>query len=455
MNIASAVALREMPASDVRPLAADLAKGKVGLIEFARKAGRDILSVIPEETLHETYLRGPANLHYVCDPEIITEVLVGKGRHFPKSSFTKNVIGSAVGNGLILAEGDKWKAQRRRYSPLFAARNLPVMVAHMAGTGIEMARSLEKTDGMIDIANAAQEATLTNISKVMFSGLETVAPATVREALRRYTAFISYMSLFDLMGMPGWMPRLKWLRNKEPVRHVRNLGLNVILSRRAKMHDVPEDFLDLMIAALEEDFEEVDTTVDNLLTFVVAGYETSANTLAWALYLLALYPDVQDALRQEVRAACPQGPIPYESVSQMPALLAHIRETMRLYPAAALYARDATEPLESKGITFKKGDAIMLPVYSLHRNTKLWEEPDQYRPDRFLDRKYPRGQFIPFGDGPRICIGAHYAETEIMVLLASILRRVRIELSTHAIPKPVLTFTMRPSGPIILNVGPV
>jgi len=236
---------------------------------------------------------------------------------------------------------------------------------------------------------------------------------------------------------------------------VRALGYNVIQSRRAKAHDTPQDFLDLMIAALEEDFEDIDTTVDNLLTFVVAGYETSANTLAWGIYLLALYQDVQQHLRAEIEAATGGGPVTFEAVQQMPHLQAHVRETLRMYPASALFARDATEELTVKDVTFKKGDAILLPVYSMHRNSSLWDAPDTYRPDRFLTFKPPRGQYIPFGDGPRVCIGAQYAETEIMVLMAEFIRGLHFGLSGHPIPDPVLTFTMRPGGPILLTAEPV
>lgn len=199
----------------------------------------------------------------------------------------------------------------------------------------------------------------------------------------------------------------------------------------------------------------VETTVDNLLTFVAAGYETSANTLAWGLYLLALYPEAQTALRREVMAACADGPIPFHSLEAMPALLAHVRETLRLYPAGALFARDATEDMEAKGVTFRRGDVIMFPVYSLHRNARLWDDPEDYRPDRFLNASYRRGQFIPFGDGPRVCIGAQYAETEIMVLMASLLREVEFAMSSQPVPEPVLTFTMRPGGPMVLTVAPV
>lgn len=189
-------------------VSAELATSDVGLIDFARKAGKNIFSVIPDATRTQKYLRGPANIHYVCDPEMITELLAGVGRNFPKSQFTRNVIGPAVGNGMILAEGEKWRAQRHRYAPLFAARNLPVLTSHFAATGDELADFFALANGEVDVADAAQEATLANISRVMFSGNEAVAKRDIRDGMRRFTDYISYMSLFDLMGLPKWLPRL-------------------------------------------------------------------------------------------------------------------------------------------------------------------------------------------------------------------------------------------------------
>lgn len=432
-------------------IAAELAKNDVGLIDFARKAGKNIFSVIPDATRTQKYLRGPANIHYVCDPDMITDLLAGVGRQFPKSQFTRNVIGPAVGNGMILSEGEKWREQRHRYAPLFAARNLPVLTSHFAETGEDLADFLLAANGEVDVADSAQEATLANISRVMFSGNEAVAKKDIRDGMRRFTDYIGYMSLFDLMGLPTWFPRLKWLRSKKAITDLRQLTRSVIESRQAQRHDEPEDFLDLLIQALESDREDIETTIDNLLTFVAAGYETSANTIAWALYLLALYPDVQEKISLEVVSACPDGPLKFETLPQLPLLQAHVRETLRLYPAGALFARDATMDAEINGVKFKKGDVIMFPVYSLHRNEMLWDKPEEYQLERFLNRKYSRGQYIPFGDGPRICIGAQYAETEIMVLLGAILRKVKLGLTSHPVMAPNLTFTMRPGGPIILN----
>jgi len=445
-----------LPEREQPPLVkADLAQGDIGLVEFAKKAGRNIFSVIPDATRTQTYLKGPANFHYVCDPDMVTELLAGAGRRFPKSQFTHNVIGTAVGNGMILSEGAKWKEQRQRYAPLFAARNLPVLTAHFAQTGEELADFFAEAKGKVDVADAAQEATLTNISRVMFSGNEAVSKQDVRNGMRRFTDYISYMSLFDLMGLPKWFPRKKWLKSKEPIHSLRKLARDVIETRQAKRHPDPEDFLDLLIEALEADKEDIDTTVDNLLTFVAAGYETSANSIAWGLYLLAMHPEAQARIRQEVLKACPAGPIAYENLPDMPLLQAHVRETLRLYPAGALFARDATEETTIKDVTFKKGDVIMFPIYALHRNEALWEDPEAYQLDRFLGASYPRGQYIPFGDGPRICIGAQYAEAEIMVLLASVLRKASFEMSDEPLPELVLTFTMRPGGPIVLNARPL
>jgi cytochrome P450 len=437
------------------PVQAEMAKSKVSIFTFVRHAGRNLLSVIPEETKNKRYVRGPARLHYVCDPVIITAILVEHAEVFPKSQVTKNILGSAIGNGMILSEGPVWKAQRRRYAPLFAARNLPVLARHFADTGLALAKRLAAAGSDVDIVHLAQEATLGDISRVMFSGSEAVDTETVRVGLKRYTEHVADMSLFDLMGLPPWVPRLKWLKSRKPVTEMRDLARRVITDRQAARRDEPEDFLDLMVAALTTDGEEIETTIDNLLTFVVAGHETTANTLAWALYLLALYPEVQGALRSEVTDLCPEGPVTFEAVQKMERLNAHVSETLRLYPAAAFFARDAATDIELGGISFRKGDAIYFPIYALHRHATLWESPDAYQADRFLTTQPERGQYLPFGDGPRVCIGAQYARTEVAVLLASLLRGVDFALGSGAIPRPVVTITMHADGPLFLKTASV
>jgi cytochrome P450 len=437
------------------PKVAKLASEPVRLLDFARNAGRNMLEVIPDETLFELYVRGPARIHWICDPEVVTELLLGPGRRFPKASFTKQILGSAVGKSMMLSEGSVWREQRQRYAPLFAARNLPTLAKHFSETGYNLSRELAFGADAVDVADISKKATLANICKVMFSGSDLVNPLVVREGLERYFEHISRLSLFDIVGLPSWVPRAKWLRSRAPVTSMRSLARNVIEGRRAERRTVPLDFLDLMIEALDLDNEDIERTVDNLLTFVVAGHETAANTLAWGLYLLALNPQAQCEIRAEIMQVCSQDRIRFDDLQRMPLLRAHVHETLRLYPAAAFFARDASEDLQVKNVVIRRGDPIFFPVYSLHRHRRLWQDPDSYQLDRFLKVKPPRGQFIPFGDGPRVCIGAQYAETEIMVLMASIVSKVRLSLTNYAIPEPLLTFTMRPSGPLRLGVTPV
>ena len=343
------------------PIEAELAKTDIGLLDFARKAGKNIFSVIPDATRTQKYLKGPANIHYVCDPEMVTELLAGVGRSFPKSQFTRNVIGPAVGNGMILSEGEKWRAQRHRYAPLFAARNLPVLTSHFAATGDDLAGFFARADGEVDVADAAQEATLTNISRVMFSGNEAVSKRDVRQGMRRFTDYISYMSLFDLMGLPTWLPRVKWLRSTKAITDLRQLTRDVIANRQAQRHAEPQDFLDLLIEALETDREDIETTVDNLLTFVAAGYETSANTVAWGLYLLALHPEAQTTLRAEIAAACSDGPITFETLPNMPLLQAHVRETLRFYPRRCAFCTRRDQRYGNQGGLLQEGRCYHVP----------------------------------------------------------------------------------------------
>ncbi len=437
------------------PIESDMAHANPSLFKFAARAGKNLLSVIPAETKRSLYVKGPARIHYVCDPEKITQILVKDAAIFPKSQVTKNILGSAVGNGMILSEGQVWKDQRRRYAPLFAARSLPDLTKTFAETGQSLGGRMAEAPGVTDISSIAQDASLTDISKVMFSGSEAVSLDTVRDGLKDYTAYVADMSLFDLLGLPSWVPRLKWLKSSRPVSNMRDLARVVIQARMEVEFDEPRDFLDLMVAAIRDDAEDLEQTVDNLLTFVVAGHETAANTLGWGLYLLAMFPNMQDAIRSEVMAACGEAPVIYDALEEMPLLEAHVNETLRLYPAAAFFARDVAEDCSLGDLPLKKGDAVFLPIYALHRHAELWDNPDAYLPDRFNGASVPRGQFIPFGDGPRVCIGAAYAKTEIKVLLASVLQQVRVRLGDAPIPKPIVTITMHPEAPIRLQVDAV
>jgi cytochrome P450 len=195
---------------------------------------------------------------------------------------------------------------------------------------------------------------------------------------------------------------------------------------------------------------------DNLLTFIVAGHETTALTLGWALYLCAFDPKIQEAARDEARALLQGRTATAEDVANLPLTRQIIDETLRLYPPAALVSRTAKRADTLCGREVRAGDTVMLPIYALHRNALLWDNPDSFAPARFADRKsIERYAYLPFGDGPRVCIGASFALQEAVIILATLLSRFRFTAVPGKSPKPVMILTLRAEGGIWLTVDPL
>jgi cytochrome P450 len=212
--------------------------------------------------------------------------------------------------------------------------------------------------------------------------------------------------------------------------------------------------LDLLVEAGEgeEGFSTVDIR-DNLLAFIVAGHETTALTLAWALYLCGLDQGVQERLRAEARAVLKGRAATAQDVPYLPYTRQVIDETLRLYPPAAFLSRQASEPDLILGAEILPGDTVTVPIYAIHRHEALWSAPERFDPDRFADPKaIARYAYLPFGDGPRICIGASFALQEAVILLATILARFRVTPVAGKTPVPTLLITLRPEGGVWCHV---
>ena len=191
---------------------------------------------------------------------------------------------------------------------------------------------------------------------------------------------------------------------------------------------------------------------DNLLTFIVAGHETTALTLAWALYLCAFDPDVQDRAATEARAILGDRAAAAADMERLPLIQRIVSEALRLYPPAAFLSRAAQAHDRLCGREVRPGDTVMLPIYALHRHHLLWTNPDAFDPDRFLTPP-DRYAFLPFGAGPRICIGAGFAMQEAVIILATLLSRFRFTAIAGRAPEPRMILTLRPHGGVWLNVA--
>jgi len=230
-------------------------------------------------------------------------------------------------------------------------------------------------------------------------------------------------------------------------------------ARRERGRDGVPDLLDLLLEGEDPKTKRQMNTAelrDNLLTFIVAGHETTALTLAWSLYLCAFDQEVQDRARAEARGVLGDRACTGEDVEHLPYIRQIVDEALRLYPPAGMVSRTAMADDTLCGREVKKGDTVILPIYALHRSHLLWEEPDAFRPERFADRKaIDRYAYLPFGDGPRICIGASFAIQEAVIILATLLNRYRFTPVKGRDPDPVMILTLRPEGGVWLEAEAV
>ncbi len=447
---------------DTEPLPprATLAPGPMGVLATFAAARRNVLSMVPEASLHRPVVSGsfPRRWHMLTDPAALRRVLRERVEDYPKSVVTKLVLQPGVGNGLFVAEGADWLWQRRAAAPAFAARNIAALAPVMSAAAGRAADRIAAVAGRraFDAFAEMVTATFEVIADVTVSGAGFDRDATHR-AIERYIDEVARVSLLDILGFPPWVPRPERAFAARTVRAMKAGADAAIAARLAAGPRPVPDLLDLMAAARDPQTGRRMSPAelrDNILTFIVAGHETTALTLAWALWLLATHPDAQDRARAEVRAVAGDGPVGAERAAAMPFLRAVIDEALRLYPPAGFLARTARAADELAGARVLAGDTVMLPVYALHRHRRLWDAPDAFKPERFLGPPPDRFAYLPFGDGPRICIGAAFAVQEALIILATILQRVRLAAVPGRAPRPVMILTLRPEGGVWLTAEP-
>lgn len=440
------------------PAHARLATQPLGLLGSLRAARRNLLEILPAIAVRQPMVSGRTGLrwHMVMDPVSIRRILLEKAADYPKSKATKNILKPAIGNSLFIAEGAHWRWQRRAAAPVFSHRNItalsPIMEAAARASGDRFAA----TNGApVDVMEEMVQTTFDVISDVTFSGENVFDSGAVHQAIDAYIAEAGKISLLDMLGVPDWVPRPGRMFMGQGVNRMKEIADQAINARRGAASGEIPDLLDLLLAGEDpETGRQMNTPElrDNLLTFIVAGHETTALTLSWALYLCAFDPSVQDRARAEVMNVAKDRDVGAADLPNLPFMRAIVDETLRMYPPAGILSRTATAADELCGREVRPGDTVMIPIYALHRHSLLWDNPDSFDPDRFLtDKKMDRYAYIPFGDGPRICIGASFAIQEAVIVLASLLARFRFSLVEERPPNPVMILTLRPENGVWLR----
>jgi cytochrome P450 len=398
--------------------------------------------------------------HYIRKPEHMKAVFLDQADIFAKSQFQKKLVGPALGDGLLTAEGEHWKFQRRAASPAFridALRALVPAFSHSAQETID--RILTMPPGQtVDVMEEMQHATLDVIVETILGGAD---PDFGYERMARIvTDYIEHMGkpdVLDLFGAPPWLPRPWGGKGRRRAAELQKSAVNAINRRRASGGQ-QKDLLGLLLAARDPETSRglSDTELrDNVVTFIGAGHETTALTLTFALYLIANAPEVQDRLVREVLDVCGDRSIDAAMVDDLVFHEQVIKEAMRLYPPVALIDRVATQDTNIGDVEVKKGDFAFNLIYIMHRHKTLWESPERFDPERFSPenaKKLHRFQYMPFGAGPRICIGMKFAYMEAVAMLATLVRDLRwLPNAAHTV-EPNIRITLRPEGGMPLFV---
>jgi unspecific monooxygenase len=412
-----------------------------------------------QRAYEEAIIRGSffgRNSFTLNTPDAIRHVLVDNYENYTRTPTGLRVLRPMLGQGVLIAEGRAWKHQRRTLAPAFTPRNVTTLVPHMWTAIDETIASLQgKVRQPINLREMMQHMTLEIAGRTMFSfGMDSHG-ATLRDFVTEYGGRLARPSLLDLMLPRSWPSPLDFPRARFRKRWTAFVG-RLIAERRAagKAEGAPpRDLFDLMIEARDPETGKgfSDTQLgDEVATMILAGHETTATALFWSLYLLALDPMTQDEVAAEAKA----GPLDVERLKFTRAVL---DETMRLYPPAFLIARAAAGPDTIAGHEIRKRDVIMIAPWLLHRHERLWREPNAFIPQRFVSPAPPPDRFayLPFGVGPRICIGAHFALTEATLALAKLIGTFRIELIDKKTPViPVGVVTTQPDHSPMFSIRP-
>ncbi|HTZ70004.1 MAG TPA: cytochrome P450 [Acetobacteraceae bacterium] len=391
-------------------------------------------------------------------PEAIRHVLVSNAANYRRNPATRRILAPIIGDGLFLAEGEAWRHQRRTIAPALAPRAMPMLARHVMNAAMAAESSLRRLAYRpIILLPHLQALALAIAGQSMFS-LEMKQHATeLRTLITEYGRNYAQPDIFDLLFGGRIAGSVERGRASFRVRWLAFLD-RLIEARRTQPPGGERDLFDLLDAARDPETGEAFSHAqlrDEVSTMILAGHETTAVTLFWSLYLAALYPEVGRDLAMEARAADLDRD-PAEALAHLPRIRAHVDEALRLYPPAFLMTREAVADGQILGRPVAAGTVVVISPWVLHRHRRLWRAPDMYDPARFLPGAAPpeRFAYLPFGAGPRICVGMNFALTEAVLVLARLLRGFRIELCAPGTVLPRGIVTTQPDREVRFLLAP-
>ena len=424
-----------------------------------RAALRDPLSSWPASLFEGQVLDsklGPMRSIATPRPEDVETVLLNKNDAFRRSPMVRLMLSRAMGDGLIIADGESWRLQRSIAAPVFRHSELEKLVPVFDKAAIRLAARFG-VGGVHTVLEPLTDATLDIILESLLGNVE-MDRAAVSKDVALFLKVGGQPHLLDVFGFPAWVPRPGRFASNSAARRLRVVCAKILSEKRAQGGG-GGSMTDRLLNARDPETGKTlndNQLVDVIVTFVGAGHETTAVALSWVLWLLAHRPELQEQLVSEGNKI--SGTVEAVDLPKLDLHTRVIQEAMRLFPPVVSVRRQVTQPVTVSGCDLRRGDFVNLITIAMHRNPEHWPDPDQFDPDRFLPEAVKarhRFAYLPFGGGATMCIGWKLALMEATVLLFRLLQAVRVEtIENEPPPYPVVRVTIRPDNNMPLRMTP-
>ena len=404
----------------------------------------------------------------VNDPGLIKHVLVDNAANYRMSDIRQLILRPILRDGLLTAEGPVWKRSRKAVAPVFTPRHAQGFAGQMLSQSEDYVRKYEDVGSegeVFDIAVDMTELTFAILAETLFSGEIVTEGASFADDVNQLLHRMGRVDPMDLLRAPSWVPRVTRIGGQKVLDKFRGIVRDTMNFRLDKMRrdraSAPDDFLTLLLEKTGPDGLTMEEIEDNILTFIGAGHETTARALAWTLYCVANSPHIREAMETEIDRVLATGAEPVAWLDLMPNVRAAFEEAMRLYPPApsinrAAIADDEWTSPSGERVEIPAGVTVLIMPWTLHRHALYWDKPRAFMPERFLPEnrgKINRFQYLPFGAGPRVCIGATFALQEAVIALAVMMHRFRFDPTDETNPWPVQKLTTQPQGGLPMRVS--
>ena len=437
----------------------------IALIRSLWKGDGNLLELLPAEAYHfEVGHLGRSRRGTVLfnRPSAVKEIMRDEHGVFPKSDLMVGALDPLIGESMFVTDGPKWRRQRAMIDPAFSLMRLNIAYSAMcAATDDHVAAigALATQGRAFSLDLAMSHLTADVICRTVFS--TPLASDVAKEVFDDFTLFEKSVAQVDILGMilkPAWSETRQSpevLAACERIRHHIGTLIDTHLDGDANQFN---DIASAVIEAKDKDTglpftrEEL---IDQLGVFFLAGHETTASALTWVFYILAERPEWMARLRAEIDPFMAKGQLSFEETKKLPLTRAFFKEVLRLYPPITFVPRVALERVEIEGKRLPKGALVMIAPWTLQRHSKYWTEPHAFIPERFLpenEKTLNSGAYIPFGQGPHICVGAGFAQVESLLIMAQLISRFDVELVPGQHVVPAARLTTRPAEQVMMRV---